>query len=90
MKMTGGRGKMFLSPLSRVRFLTKVPRVGEQTDKYGDWIRESVITYIIYAFTLYRSNNEFDSIITYLIYALWSARESVEMTRRDHKSDNDV
>ena len=25
MKMTGGRGKMFLSPLSRVRFLTKVP-----------------------------------------------------------------
>ena len=46
--------------------------------------------YIIYAFTLSRSNNEFDSIITYLIYALWSARESVEMTRRDHKSDNDV
>jgi hypothetical protein len=33
-------------------------------------IIHGIITYIIYAFTLSRSNNEFDSVITYIIYAL--------------------
>ena len=59
---------MFLSPLSRVRFLTKVPRVGEQTDKYGDWIRESVITYIIYALSGFITYLMNERIMTYLIH----------------------
>ena len=52
----------------------------------------AVITYIIYAFTLYRSNNEFDSIWMgiYNICTVSASSSSVEMTRRDHKSDNDV